>query len=236
MSKASAENFELGENQGTHYQSVDHNLVEAFPKIYIFSIDPELHIVAKGAYGDFIIPACADGQEVSEPLELPGRYPSHMHMGTEVSPVHYEDGMLLARDIVGIDSQDKGLGRHTSNLEWHGVFISNRPDPGKTQIAAARAKRRQYLETVVLDADKKHMQGQAALIDGKERAAAQELRLKKIWAERPTAMDNCPACGSSVMPGVAVCAHCNAVLDEDKAKKFFPERFAKPEPKVAAKV
>ncbi len=226
--------FDVKENQDRHFQSIDFGMVEQFPKIYIFSIDPEHHLVSKGGYGDFLIPAKPEGERVSPPLVIPGRYPSHMHMGTEVFPVHYEDGLVLARDIVGIDSQDKGLGRNTSNLEWHGVFISMSDKPKPQEIAAAEAKRKQFLERIVSDADRKHMSGKSPEIDAKERQAAHELHLKKIWSEHPTAMDNCPACGSSVVPGVAVCPQCRAILNEEAARRFFPERFPKPEPKLKA--
>jgi hypothetical protein len=32
-------------------------------------------------------------------------------------------------------------------------------------------------------------------------------------------MHECPACGEKVKIGVAVCKHCGAILDEDKAAK-----------------
>jgi hypothetical protein len=35
----------------------------------------------------------------------------------------------------------------------------------------------------------------------------------------PTRMADCPACGEKVMPGVAVCRHCRAILDQEKATK-----------------
>jgi transposase len=32
-------------------------------------------------------------------------------------------------------------------------------------------------------------------------------------------MSDCPACGEKVKPGVAVCKHCGAILDAEKAAK-----------------
>lgn len=222
--------YELPENQDRRYQSVDFNLVNSFPKIYVFSVDPQYHVVSKGGLGDFVIPGKAEGERVSKALVVNGMHPEHMHLGTEVSPVNYVNGMQLAEDIVGINSQDKGLGRHTSNLEWHGVFISKNETPTKKEIEAAIEKRHRYNLQLVADADRKYMAGQTNLIDSRERAAAHEENLKKSWAEKPTSMEACPACGSAVLPNVAVCAHCNAVLNEEAARRFFPERFAKPTP------
>ena len=232
--------FTMRENQGTHYAAVDMNVVNSMPAVYIFSIDTEPHIVSKGGRGEFVIPAREEGKRVSTPLKIYGMHPEHMHLGGPISPVNYEPGIKVAEDIVGTNSQDKGLGRHTSNLEWHGVFITNNEVPTEKELQAAQAKRRQYLERLVADADAKFMRGKQGEIDAPERAAAHELHLKKSWAEKPTAMDSCGACGSAVVPGVAVCPNCTAVLDEEKARKFFPERFAKPDnvldgSKVAAK-
>ena len=235
MSNMEGQTFGLQQNQGVYYDSIDQGLMDGFEPIYIFSIDLKPHVVSKGGLGEFVIPAREEGERVSKPLVIKGRHPQHIHTGTQFSPVGYIEGIALAQDIVGVVSQDPGLGRFTSNLEWHGVFITKNAEPTKKEIEAAHAKRKQYLERLVADADQKHMRGKVGEIDAEERGAAHELNLKKNWAEKPTAMDACPACGSAVQPGVAVCPHCNAVLDEAKAKKFFPERFAEPEPKAASK-
>lgn len=222
--KATAQTFDLAENNDTSYQPVDQGLVDAFPKVYIFSVAPEPHIVSKGGLGEFLIPG-ANGKRVSSPLVIKGRHPEHMHLGGPVAPVNYVDGKILAQDIVGILSADKGLGRHTSNLEWHGVFISENEKPSEREISAAEAKRVEYLQRLVADADQKAMRGQIGSIDAEERKAAHELNLKKSWAEKPSAMDTCPACGTAVGQNIAVCPQCTAVLNEDLARKFFPGRF-----------
>lgn len=222
--------YELPENQDRRYQSIDFNLVNGFPKVYIFSVDPVHHVVSKGGLGDFVVPAKPAGEKVSEALIIKGMHPEHMHLGTEISPVNYVNGMQLAEDIVGVNSQDKGIGRHTSNLEWHGVFISQNEKPTAKEIQAAVEKRRLYNLQLVADADGKYMSGRTNLIDACERAAAHEENLKKAWAEKPTSMDACPACGSAVMANIAVCPNCTAVLREDLARVYFPERFAKASP------
>lgn len=222
--------YSMRENQGTHYAAIDPNVVSSQPTVYIFSVCPEARVVSKGGLGEFVIPAKQPGQRVSEPLKIRGMHPEHMHLGGPISPVNYIPGKDLAADIVGTNSSDRGIGRHTSNLEWLGVFITTNEKPTNQELAAAESKRKQYLERLVSDADAKQMRGKAAEIDGPERAAAHELNLKKSWAEKPTAMDACPACGSAVAPGVAVCPTCKAILNEELARRFFPERFAQPEP------
>jgi transcription initiation factor TFIIIB Brf1 subunit/transcription initiation factor TFIIB len=51
------------------------------------------------------------------------------------------------------------------------------------------------------------------------RRAAISLNMEREWAYIPQRMVDCPACGEKVKPGVAVCRHCGAVLDAEKAAK-----------------
>jgi hypothetical protein len=51
------------------------------------------------------------------------------------------------------------------------------------------------------------------------RRAAISLGAEREWAYVPVRMADCPACGEKVKPGVAVCRHCRAILDADKAAK-----------------
>ena len=51
------------------------------------------------------------------------------------------------------------------------------------------------------------------------RRAAISLGWRREWAYVPMRMADCPACGEKVKPGVAVCRHCRAILDQEKAAK-----------------
>jgi len=51
------------------------------------------------------------------------------------------------------------------------------------------------------------------------RRAAIALGIEREWAYVPTRFAECPACGEKVKPGVAVCKHCHAILDPEKAAK-----------------
>ena len=51
------------------------------------------------------------------------------------------------------------------------------------------------------------------------RRAAIALGVEREWAYVPTRMAECPACGERVKPEVAVCKHCGAILDAEKAAK-----------------
>jgi hypothetical protein len=51
------------------------------------------------------------------------------------------------------------------------------------------------------------------------RRAAIALGVEREWAYVPTRFADCPACGEKVRPSVAVCKHCGAILDAEKAAK-----------------
>jgi hypothetical protein len=51
------------------------------------------------------------------------------------------------------------------------------------------------------------------------RRAAIGLGVEREWAYVPMCLNDCPACGEKVKHGVAVCKHCHAILDAEKAAK-----------------
>lgn len=51
------------------------------------------------------------------------------------------------------------------------------------------------------------------------RRAAIAMGVEREWAYVPARLDDCPVCGEKIKQGVAVCKHCRAILDEDKAAK-----------------
>ena len=51
------------------------------------------------------------------------------------------------------------------------------------------------------------------------RRAAIALGVEREWAYVPMKLSECPACGEKVKAGVAVCKHCHAILDAEKAAK-----------------
>ena len=52
-----------------------------------------------------------------------------------------------------------------------------------------------------------------------EARAAIALGVERDWAYVPTRMAECPACGERVKPQGAVCKHCGAIPDAEKAAK-----------------
>lgn len=106
------------------------------------------------------------------------------------------------------------------DLQDHGVFLCAGPCPSADELAAAMARRDAFYQRLVNDADTMWARGHSFReISDLHRRAAIALGVDREWAYVPARMQDCPACGEKVKTGVAVCRHCGAILDEEKAAK-----------------
>lgn len=208
-------------------------IVENVPPVYIFNVSPNAFIENRGGLGDFVIQACPEGAKVSPATVIPGVVKEFYDNGTTTKGLALHEGINVARDVVGISSADRQCGVFTTNLEWHGVFISKTKEPSDKDIAAARAKRKERNLYVINEADGLYLKGPKGMeeIGIPHRLAAREENVKRPWSEKTVSQETCPACGSDVRPGIAVCPVCAVILNEELARKYFPERFA-PAPKA----
>jgi hypothetical protein len=223
---------------GASIMSIDSRMLKAVAPVYLFNVGPERHSVTRGGLGTKIIPPCEPGQRVSKPLEITGIYPEHRNLG-EAVVCNYIHGIDLAQDILGIASTVPTNSEYTTNLEWKGVFLSMSPNPTDEQIEAAREKRKQHMLMFVADGDRRSLNGPgengAGGIHRNHRNAVHELKLKRAWADPVVAQEECPACGSAIKAGIAVCPHCRAILNREAAVQFgliSPDQV-RPEPETA---
>lgn len=109
------------------------------------------------------------------------------------------------------------------DLEDHGIFVCAGGLPSPDEIAVATARRDAWYNRLVAEADEMWARGHSYReISDMHRRAAQHLHLEREWAYVPERSMDCPACGEKVKRGVAICKHCNAVLDPERAAKYFP--------------
>jgi hypothetical protein len=102
----------------------------------------------------------------------------------------------------------------------HGIFVCAGARPTAEELAAATTRRDAYYHRLVGDGDTMWARGHSFReISDLHRRAAIALGVEREWAYVPTRFNDCPACGEKVKPGVAVCRHCSAILDADKAAK-----------------
>ena len=106
------------------------------------------------------------------------------------------------------------------DLRDHGVFVCAGPRPTPEELATAAARRDAYYQRLITDGDTMWARGHSFReISDLHRRAAISLGVEREWAYVAMRMNECPACGEKVKPAVAVCKHCGAILDAEKAAK-----------------
>lgn len=132
---------------------------------------------------------------------------------------------LIAQDITDWCNQD--MPRTSRGVpSFSGVWWSEHLIPNEKTIKQQRQRMREYNLALIAEADKfnETAEGKANINDGMRRAARAE-KVERTWLYEAVPQNTCPACLLPVPAGAAVCGRCHAVIDEEKAKRFFPERF-----------
>jgi hypothetical protein len=198
-------------------------------KVYIFNVSPnEYRSTVEKIY---VIPARAADQEYSAALEIPGIvYSTYSKAG---SPEWFpRDGIEVAQEIVGTFR----MLDPSQNMTPYGVFISETPIPSDEAVERAKTL---WLETCsrrVSEADRLAAinggnvdmgQGRTASNIGEHhRQALKELGLSRSWSGKNVRMVECEQCGTANMPKAAMCRGCDAVFNEDEARRLYPQKFA----------
>lgn len=104
------------------------------------------------------------------------------------------------------------------DLHDHGIFVCAGARPTSEELAAATSRRDAYYHRLIGEGDTLWARGHSFReISDLHRRAALALGVEREWAYVPVRMSECPACGEKVKTGVAVCKHCHAILDAEKA-------------------
>jgi len=156
-------------------------------------------------HGVYHIPACAKGQPYA--LLLLTSRGDALDMGDN----RRLPFTISAREIAVDLMQD---------LQDHGVFVCEGPRPSAGELAAAAVRREEYYHRLIGEGDTMWARGHSFReISDLHRRAAIGLGVEREWAYVPMRLNDCPACGEKVKFGVAVCKHCHAILDAEKAAK-----------------
>jgi len=106
------------------------------------------------------------------------------------------------------------------DLHDHGIFICAGARPTSEELAAATSRRDAYYHRLVAEGDTLWARGHSFReISDLHRRAAIAIGVEREWAYVPMRLADCPACGEKVKAGVAVCKHCGAILDAEKASR-----------------
>lgn len=156
-------------------------------------------------HGVYHIPACAKGQAYSV-LLITSRGDA-IDLGDNRRFPFTISARAIAEDLL-------------QDLHDHGVFLCAGARPTHDELGVATARRDEFYQRLVTDGDTLWARGHSFReISDLHRRAAISLGAEREWAYVPLRMADCPACGEKVKPGVAVCRHCSAILDQEKAAK-----------------
>src|SRR5271155_3437008 len=154
-------------------------------------------------HGVFHIPACAKGEAYS--LLLITSRGDAIDLGDN----RRFPFTISARDIAEDLLQD---------LHDHGVFVCAGARPTPDELGVVAARRDEFYQRLVTDGDTMWARGHSFReISDLHRRAAIAMGVEREWAYVPMRMSECPACGEKVKTGVAVCKHCHAILDAERA-------------------
>jgi hypothetical protein len=124
------------------------------------------------------------------------------------------DGRRLPFSISAREIADDLL----QDLHDHGLFVCSGARPTSEELAAAVTRRDAYYHRLIAEGDTLWARGHSFReISDLHRRAAMAIGAEREWAYVPMRLSDCPACGEKVKTGVAVCRHCHAILDAEKA-------------------
>lgn len=187
-------------------------------RAYIVNITDTQYMLSR-TYGNYFIPAKNEGEEYSITEVTPRK--GTMDMGDrKIYEFPITPGQV-AFDLCREINNDAGF------ESFLGVFICKGPEPTAAEIKSANARLEKFYQWGVNEGDKIWQQTRMViLIPDWIKRAADYLKLDRDWKTNVQPNLECPACGSKHKAGLAICMACGAILDEAKARKFFPDRFA----------
>ena len=175
-------------------------------------------------YGVFTIPGCKKGQSFTA-LKINGRV-EFTDEGADMSNQVVQRANEIADDLCdGINGHITMPG--DAPKSFLGVFVSNTPTPSKSRIEEAVDQLKEFGGAVVSMADgfwddpRNH-----SMITDFHRRFCKLRNETRPWMFEAKSLSPCPACSTSVQPGLAKCPNCHAVLDMAKLKQFFPLEYA----------
>jgi ribosomal protein L32 len=163
--------------------------------------------------GAYRVPPRGAGERWSR-MEVFGRW-ELFDLGDGRKGEKYWTAQEIAQSVLAEHNPDADLRRF-------GVFLCSGGAPTEEEISAAQARQDAFYMEQIQQADLVYSRTphRPDAITDVQRRAARALGIDRPWLVKLAAMSECPACGDSVRAGAAVCRHCGAILDEEKAARF----------------
>lgn len=189
--------------------------------VYLINLTDQSWVFHR-TYGCYLIKGIADGQAFTS-MKIQGRL-EHIDQGDEKYTQQITDASEIAADLAG--QANDGILVPEGIESFMGVFVSPTEEPSAKLLAAMTEKLMAFWVAQVQlgdqfwDDPKDHKN-----ISSLMRRAAKATRQTRPWTYEVKSMTTCPACSSSIPHGLAICKDCGALLDEEKARKYFPQYF-----------
>lgn len=191
--------------------------------LHIYNVGPWEHKCGLGSWGEWIIPACPEGQEYIEmPKVVPGMYHEPIIKDEKHFMLEPINGADLANEIIGIGKMRNAKLSLISSGVFIGSVIGLKATPTKQELRNAKsallAKYQGIFQETEVAFGKNPSEGveDAAII-----AATALGRTDVTWMKRrmPGQRQDCPVCGASCGDTVILCGSCGY--------QFDPEAYAK---------
>ena len=222
-------------NAASHPASfASHRRIETEPKgdtaatVAIASISDQDWYISR-THGVYHIPACPKPAESDTPPDEPptSQKPFALLLITSRGDaIDLGDSRRLPFTISAREIAEDLL----QDLHDHGIFVCAALRPTSEELTTATERRDAYYHKLIAEGDTLWARGHSFReISDLHRRAAMTLGVEREWAYVPMRMSDCPACGEKVKTGVAVCRHCHAIHDKEKAAKHgLAERHLSP--------
>lgn len=194
------------------------------PRYYIFNVGPWDWDRQLGGKGTKFLAKCPEGQPYG-PAPLTFGVLDNETIAVDMNKMEnrQEDGIEIVNAFL---SRGRDC-RPENNLEQWGLGVTETWPPSKNDIEEAELRLEIKFDELIRDADRFHEQRKYDDITEFHRLAARRRKLKKEWLNENPSLVSCPACGEAVMPNIAKCPHCRATLNEQLARKYFPDEYRK---------
>lgn len=186
--------------------------------VQICSVSPEEIKLPARTYRNagWTLPACSKDKPftsvvIEAQMDQRKIYTEYDYKKAEVIPVPIPTAQIVA-DYFG-----------NERLKQRGCFVIAVDEiPTEAQLVEARAAREAWLQALVAEGDQEFGRSRRPdQIPDFCKRAVKELGATREWAfQAPVQLEECPACGEMVKPGVAICRACGAILNRDKAALF----------------
>lgn len=193
-------------------------------KLYIFNTSPMPHSRRLGSLGNFYVPACSVGGEVSEPLVIDGLVTEYITNDMNKMDMRHEEAINVANDVMLI-----GRGYTPDlNMERRGLFIHDSPVAPQSKILSGKKNWHKYCSDMVARADNLEKAGKREEISNTPifLLCAAELGIVRPWCSESKSMNECTACGGVINHGVKLCIHCKAPTDPAQQAAWMTKQYA----------